>query len=193
MWVYGTWTINCTLFAIALVLLVSTADLAAQSQWSPQEQEEVHDRPFFRIAGLIGHTVVQTHNIDAHVLIPSWGLDIEYWFSPEWGVGVHNDLEIESLIVVNNKEEQVERINPFVLTADLLYHIRDGWVLVAGPGVELVGGERYALGRIGVEYELRVGNHIDISPTIFMDHRVDGITTYTFGLAIGKGFYYERY
>lgn len=55
-----------------------------------------------------------------HLFIPSWGLDLEYWFNEKWGVGSHNDIEVESFIVETDHEEFIEREYPLVTTLELL-------------------------------------------------------------------------
>lgn len=141
-----------------------------------------------RIAGLIGHTLIKSEGSDSHIFVPSWGLDIEYWFTGKWGVGLHNDLEIESFIVKTEHGEEIERVNPIVLTVDALYHIGNGIIISAGPGVELETGKSFYLLRVGIEYEKEIGNGIDLCPAFFHDQRFDGFSTWTIALGIGKRF-----
>jgi hypothetical protein len=141
-----------------------------------------------RIAALIGHTMIKSEGSDAHLFIPSWGLDIEYWISNKWGIGLHNDIEIESFIVVTKGEEDIERINPLVVTLDALYHFKSGLVLSGGPGVELAEGESFYLFRFGAELEVPISNGFDVVPSIFFDQRFDGFSTWTVALGIGKHF-----
>ena len=141
-----------------------------------------------RMAVLIGHTMIKSEGSDEHLFIPSWGLDIEYWFSKRIGIGLHNDIEIESFIIVNKGEEEIERINPLVITLDALYHFNNGLVLSGGPGVEISEGESYYLMRIGAEVEIPIGKGFDLAPTLFFDQRFDGFSTWTFALGVGKHF-----
>lgn len=141
-----------------------------------------------RLAGLIGHTLITSKGADSHIFVPSWGLDVEYWFSHSWGIGMHNDIEIESFIIKSNDHEEIERVNPLVLTIDALYHFGNGIILSAGPGVELESGESFYLCRFGIEYEKEIGGGYDIFPSIFYDQRLDGFATYTVALGLGKRF-----
>jgi hypothetical protein len=161
-------------------------------QASAQHHQAAHheeDHRGFRVAALIGHTLIPTESADAQVFIPSWGLDVEYWFSSRWGLGLHNDIEIESFIILGPEGEEIERVNPLVMTLDLLYRPWGGLVLLAGPGIEIERDNNFQLFRLGVEYEIPIGNHFDLAPSIFYDQRLgDGYQTWNFALGVGKTF-----
>ncbi|MTB50337.1 hypothetical protein [Lewinella sp. W8] len=171
-----------------LFLLVLLGSSLAHGQHHSVDHHD-DDHRGFRVAALIGHTLVPTESADAHVFVPSWGLDVEYWFSSRLGVGLHNDIEIESFIFLDEEGEEIERINPLVITLDALYRTRSGVVLLAGPGIELERENNFALFRLGVEYEIPIGGHFDLAPSIFYDQRLgDGYHTWNFALGVGKTF-----
>lgn len=151
--------------------------------------EDHHKFPHFRIAGLIGHTFIPTTpNGHDRTIIPSWGFDIEYWFNHKWAIGLHNDMEIQSFVIERGQDEFLEREYPLVLTLDALYNIKDGLVLQLGPGYEIEKNENFFLVRAGLEYEIEMKHHWDISPTIFYDTRFEANDTWTIALGIGKRF-----
>lgn len=170
---------------LSLFFIVTVSQIQAQDH--PLYHSSEHGKGF-RIAGLIGHTLIKSKGADSQIFIPSWGLDIEYWLSYTWGLGMHNDIEIETFIVKSSDHKEIERVNPLVLTFDALYRFPNGIVLSGGPGVEIESGESFYLCRFGIEYEKEIGNGYDISPTIFYDQRLDGFSTYTVALGIGKQF-----
>lgn len=171
---------------LSLLLVLFTHILFAQHHL-PKENKEAHGG--FRVAALIGHTLVPTESADAQVFIPSWGIDVEYWFSSQWGVGLHNDIEIESFIILGPEGEEIERVNPLVITLDALYRPWKGLVLLAGPGIELERDNNFELFRLGAEYEIPIGNHFDLAPSLFFDQRLgDGYYTWNFALGVGKTF-----
>jgi hypothetical protein len=151
-------------------------------------KEEVH--PHYRIAALIGHTLIPAEDAGENFFIPSWGLDVEYWFNQKWGLGLHSDLEIETFVILSNNAEgeELERLSPLVLTLDALYKPWKGLVLQVGPGIEFERSENFALLRLGIEYEFEIHDHWDIAPTFFYDSRLDEYQTWSFALGIGKRF-----
>ncbi len=158
---------------------------------------EVHPTPLaeqksppFRIAALIGHTLIPEEHAGENFFIPSWGLDVEYWPHHKWGIGIHSDLEIETFVIFRNNEEQseLERFSPLVSTLDILYKPWKGLVLQLGPGIELEKSENFKLFRVGIEYEFEIHNHWDIAPTLYYDSRFDAYHTWSVALGIGKRF-----
>ena len=152
------------------------------------------ERPKYRAALLIGHTLIPDEHAGEHFFIPSWGLDLEYWFQEHWGMGLHSDVELESYVVFHqNGSELMERNLPVVVTLDALFKPWRGLVLQVGPGIELERSENLPLVRMGLEYEIELRNHWDLSPTIFYDGRFHSdvmrrVSTWSVALGVGKRF-----
>lgn len=169
---------------ITLITVLGIHTLRAQEHYN----EEHTSVKRIRIAGVIGHTFINSSGMEGNIYAPSWGIDIDYWFNHKWGIGLHNDIEIENFVVVKNNTEEIDRVNPIVLTLDALYEIGNGFVISIGPGVELEKNESFFLARIGIEYEYDVNKNFYIMPTFFHDQRFDGYSTTTIGLGIGHKF-----
>lgn len=170
------------------VLAVLVSAEAQEMQNSEIYETQHYDGKGLRIVALIGHTFINSQGMDGNLYIPSWGLDIDYWFNHQWGIGMHNDIEIETFVVERNQAEAIERDNPTVFTFDALYHIGSGFVISIGPGVELEQSESFFLARVGLEYEYNIGHAFYLMPTIFHDRRFDGFSTTSVGLGIGHYF-----
>lgn len=169
---------------IILLFFIATSWAMAQHG----AEAERHTLRHWRVAVVLGHTFVPAAHGAAHAAVPSWGLDLEYWLSERWGLGLHNDLEIESFIVKDGNGEEIEREYPLVFTLDLLWRPYAGWVLQLGPGMELETNENYRLLRFGLEYEFHLPHHWDIAPTFFYDSRQGAYDTWSLGLGVGKRF-----
>lgn len=98
---------------------------------------------------------------------------------------MHNDIEIETFIIRNSDNEEIERVNPLVLTVDALYQFGGGFVVTIGPGVELEKEESFYLMRLGIEYEKDITDSFYLLPTFFLDQRFDGFNTWNVGLGVG--------
>ncbi|MCB0628583.1 MAG: hypothetical protein R2824_25715 [Saprospiraceae bacterium] len=177
-------------FTLLLSLGFSVASMAQHIEAPPYEGTDEKSHLPFRVAGLIGHTLIPTKHAGENLFIPSWGLDLEYWIHPNWGIGLHNDIEIETFVILYNygEERNPERVAPLVLTLDALIKPFGGLVVQFGPGIEFEKKENFALFRAGLEYEIEIGNHWDISPTIFYDTRFEEYHTWSFALGIGRRF-----
>lgn len=153
-------------------------------------QEHQHEFKHFRISPVLSHTYIPMATINGNttVIIPSLGLDLEYWFSEKWGFGFHNDLELLTFEIEKNNQLLVEKEFPVVITLDALWKFYKKWVLVFGTGIELEKNENLFIVRTGVEYEIEFGNHWDVAPTVFYDYRSNNFGTWSIGIGIGKRF-----
>lgn len=149
-----------------------------------------HQFKHFRISPVLSHTYIPTATINGNttVIIPSLGLDLEYWFSKKWGIGFHNDLELLTFEIEKNNQLFVEKDFPVVVTLDGLWKFHKSWVLVFGTGIEFEKNENLFIIRTGIEYEIEFGNHWDIAPTFFYDYRSNNFGTWSVGIGIGKRF-----
>jgi hypothetical protein len=162
---------------IFLFMILSSNPIMAQMHQKESEKG-------FRMVGVIGHTLVNTNQLD-NVWVPSWGLDLEYWFNAKWGIGLHNDVEMETFVVKNAAQDEIVRVNPLVFTIDALYHFGHGFVATLGPGIEIERTESFYLLRFGMEYEKDINESLYIMPNVFVDQRFDGYNTFNIGLGIG--------
>jgi hypothetical protein len=144
----------------------------------------------FRISPVLMHTYIPTATIDGNktVIIPTLGLDLEYWFTEKWGFGFHNDLELLTFEIEKDNQLLVEKEFPVVLTLDALWKFHKNWVLIFGAGVEFEKNENLFIVRTGFEYEIEIGNHWDVAPTVFYDYRSNNFGTWSVGIGIGKRF-----
>lgn len=177
-----------------VIVLFSSFHIMASAQHSHHQDHKGSLEPIsmnsknIRLALLLGHTLIKNEGSNAYVFIPSWGLDIEYWISHKFAIGLHNDIEIESFIIKSEGHEEVERINPIVMTLDVLYKFKNNIVIGIGPGVELERGDSYYLLRAGLEYEYEINNKYDINTSFFWDQRFDGYDTWTIATGVGRKF-----
>jgi len=149
---------------------------------------EMTDNPHFRAAVLIGHTYFPTEQGE-HLYIPSFGLDLEYWWSQHWGIGLHNDIEVENFEIISaNREVGIERSYPLVSTLDILYKPWKELVLLMGPGIEADNEQTFGLVRFGMEYEWMITKKWDVSPSIFYDTRFEAFDSWSIALGFGRHF-----
>lgn len=178
--------LNLLILFATLSSVLAWGQTAASQEKHPAHHEEAFRH--FRVAALIGHTSVPSGTSHDHLFIPSWGLDLEYWFNRKWGLGIHNDIELHTFIIEENHSEFLERDYPLVSTLDLLFKPVKDFVLFAGPGCEFEKNENFKLVRFGAEYEFEIPGGWDISPAIFYDTRFDAFDTWSVALGVGKRF-----
>lgn len=171
--------------------MIFLSDLGKAQELNEETEKEIEESEGpFRVGFLIMHTFIPTTTSEGRelLILPSLGLDIEYWFSDRFGLGLHNDLELESFEVEKEEEEIIERSFPFVITLDGLFKIKRRWVLVLGTGLEIENNETFALFRTGLEYEVEIGKGWDLSPSFAYDFRLNAFDTWSVGLGVGYRF-----
>lgn len=171
---------------LLIVFFVGFGFHAQAQQHAHTEEQHGH----IRVGLVIGHTLIPTvvEGKRENLLIPSWGMDLEYWFNQRLGIGLHNDIEVETFEVLSDEDEYIERVYPLVFTLDALWRPWKGLVLLAGPGIELEQNRNLQVFRFGAEYEVELFQGWDLSPNFFYDARADAFDTWSVGLGVGKRF-----
>ncbi|WP_299700129.1 hypothetical protein [uncultured Pontibacter sp.] len=178
----------------ALIAIMMAAPTFAQHHEAGgqalNQHTETHEFKHWRAGIMMYHTYIGTQTTAGKgmLIVPSLGLDLEYWFNDTWGIGSHNDLELISFEVERGRENFLRRETPLLFTLDALWKPWKGLVLLAGPGIEVEPHENLFVFRAGLEYEIEIGSHWDIAPTVFYDNRVDAYDTFSVGIGLGKRF-----
>lgn len=145
-----------------------------------------------RVSIVMGHThipkgVPSVAN-GGSIIVPSWGLNYEYWFSQKWALGMHNDMEIATYIIEDNTGGTIERSRPIIVSLLGIYNPWKGLEFLAGFGREFEKHHNFWVYRFGIEYELGIGHHWDIAPALTFDIKENLYDSWTLGLVIGKRF-----
>jgi hypothetical protein len=154
--------------------------------------EDEHEFKHTRIAMALGQAYIpKASSGDAKfVVIPTIGLDFQYWFSRRWGVALKNDIELANYIV-DDKDNglTIIRNNPVIMALPVLFSPWDNqFTFILGPGIEIEEHENFFVFRVGVGSEFDVGSHWDFAPEIIYDLKDGHINSITFAIGIGKRF-----
>lgn len=109
----------------------------------------------------------------------SLGLEYEYRFTPQWGVG----------LVYEKASDAHHGDGVSATIAALYYHPYAGWRIGAGFGREKIHGDHGHtddLYRLNMAYDFHIGE-FGVAPTFSLD-RVDGHHSRVYGISISKAF-----
>ncbi len=157
-----------------------------------QHESETHDDSHFqhhRLAlftgyGLIPGAINESGKEQVKV-IPVLGIDYEYWFNHKIALGLHNDLELASYSVENEKEKYLEREYAFVTALVFLYEPLRGLTFFAGPGYEFEKNHNFAVFKIGTDLTKSFKQGWSTGITLSYDVK-EVNSSFSFGLCIGK-------
>lgn len=175
-----------------LVFISLSSFVHAQHEEHQEREESSHEMKHHRVSIVISHTRVPKALGDTEpfgaLIIPSWGLNYEYWINEKWAIGLHNDIEIADYIIETNEGRTLERERPIIVSLVGIYNPWRGLELLAGFGKEFETHENFWVYRLGVEYELELHHHWDVAPSLVFDLKENVYDSWTLGVVIGKRF-----
>lgn len=167
-----------TASSIALALAVASAPAVLAAQETEAHGELGEERPgHVRNAAKPHHLSVfvgGTHIDEEDETAVTIGVDYEYRVSDLLGLG----------FVV---EQALGEIDSTTVLAVADIHLIHGLAVQVGPGIEFVDDTEFAIARLGMLYEVELGDHFTISPQFHYDlsEAEDAIV---FGVAVGRAF-----
>lgn len=122
--------------------------------------------------------------------VPTIGVDYIRSISKKFLIGAIVDMEFDNYIIELNNEKEEERLNVLVATVIGVYKITDHFGVFIGPGIETEfskSGKNFFVVKAGLEYEIEITNHWEITPSITYDWKND-YNSFSYGFSIGKWF-----
>lgn len=162
----------------------------ARGQYESADSLGTNSHRPFHIAFVISHTYLPESTVNGveTLALPSFGLDIEYWFSDRYGIGLHNDLELLTFEIKEGEDAVITRNYPLLLTIDFLWRPMTHWGVFLGPGAEFETEEDFVVFRIGTEYDLSVSDRISVNPIAFYDFRFGAYNSFSIGIGLSYKF-----
>ncbi|OHX68309.1 hypothetical protein [Flammeovirga pacifica] len=162
-------------------------------------REEAHGKlKHHRIALIWGHGYVPKgiSNPDNPqvLIIPTIGLDYEYFFSHRFAIGITNELELSNYIIETKEFNELEREYAYVGAIMAMFEVGHLFILGIGPGVEIEKNHNFFVGKISLEREFPIMGEggWDVTPVLAYELKSsNGHGVYdalTFGIGIGKRF-----
>ena len=157
-----------------------------------EENSEHHEFKHWRIGFGIGHSYLPsgTHVADdvGFVIIPTIGLDIQFWFSQRFGVALKSEFEFISYAIQTREGDEIEREFPLISILAALYKLKCGLALYLGAGIEYERHQNFFIGKAGIEYELELGRHWDVTPEVYYFNKDASFGGVGVSITFGKRF-----
>lgn len=156
-------------------------------------QESEDDKPanFHRLTLEMSHAHVPEgfqNGEKQWLVMGSWGFNYDYWFHPQWAVGLHADLVVENFEVEKSGEEGsvLERSYPFAPALIGIFKPGKHLMILLGPGGEFSKEESFFLIRAGLEYGWELPGEWELGVSLMNDFKVDAYNSWTIGVGISK-------
>lgn len=136
-----------------------------------ETETDHHEFKHWRIAGGIGHSYLPAGNYESEevsvLVIPTVGLDFQYWFNAKFGLALKNELEIISYVLEQGNSNELKREYPLISVLVGMYKLHNGASFYLGGGIEYEKHHNFFIAKAGIEYELELGRHWDVTPELY--------------------------
>jgi hypothetical protein len=177
-------------YVVTIVMMLMS--LCSQAQTLDVHDDLVHGNEHKGTSRLtlgLGHTHISEGKIDGKtewLALPSWSLNFDYWISNTIGIGIQNDIILESFIIEHGNQELLERSYPIASVPVIIYKPGNRLMLVAGVGAEFTKEQTLVLTRIGVEYGFHLPNDWEIGAALVWDNKWDYYNSWGLAIAISR-------
>jgi hypothetical protein len=120
-------------------------------------------------------------------IVPTWGVNYDYWFTSKWAIGLHNDFILQQYkIEVKQDKETIERTNPVAICAVALFRPSSNLTLLLGAGRELEKHESFSMVTIGSDYGIELPRSWELSFNLIYDNKFNAYDSWMFGIGFSK-------
>jgi hypothetical protein len=137
------------------------------------------------------HTHISTgriHEKTEWIVAPSVSLNYDYWLSNKWAIGLQNDIIMETFVIENTEEEEIEREYPLAVVPVALFKPGKHFSFVGGIGVEFENTGNLLLTRLGVEYGVELPKNWEAGLALVWDNAWDHYNSWGISFAFSKIF-----
>ena len=161
---------------------------------SPEEEE--YEAPFHALSLITANSYITNYvrdNKNALILVPTFGINYDYFIRTNWGIGVHTDIIVQQYkIERHDNQAEVIRDNPVAVCGMLSYKFLPRFKLTGGYGVELEKNENINLFRLGIEYGIPLRDKWELGFTFEYDHKIKAYSSFMTGIIFTKIFPGEK-
>lgn len=122
------------------------------------------------------------------LVVPSLGIDYEYFFNERWAISSKNDIILQQYVIESREDGKIiERQRVFVTTVTGVWEAFRGFSIFLGGGVEWEADKNYGLIKVGVEYKIALNGRFDVAIPLYWDVKEEYSTIST-GISLGINF-----
>jgi hypothetical protein len=179
------------LIVIFLMVLVPYSH-AQHAEASHDDQEAEHVGHRHRVTLVMANSFLKNHadeTTNSILIVPTFGLNYDFFFHQKWGVGLHSDIVLQQYKVeIHDGHETIIRENPVAVCAVGLFKPLPSLTLIAGYGIEIEKHENIQLLRFGVEYGFHLPGNWELGFALEFDRKINTYNSWVLGAGFSKLF-----
>ncbi|MDZ7607288.1 MAG: hypothetical protein U5K79_17285 [Cyclobacteriaceae bacterium] len=145
-----------------------------------------------KLAGVLGYSVIHAvHNSvsgkEQYEIVPTFGIDYEYWLSHKWAIGTYNEFAFINIEVEKNEEEYLKRENVRLFSGVVVFEPISRLSVFVGTGVETDPHHTLMVAYMGTEYAFIRSDNWEVSIGAGYIYK-EFYDAFTFGVVIGRRF-----
>lgn len=177
---------NCI---IAIVIAFMLFSIQARSQDAAAENAPSETK--HRVTLIMANSFIPAaDNVDGQnqiYIVPTWGLNYDYWITPKLGAGIHTDFVLQQFKIEKSSDETViERSFPVIVSGVFLYKVSERLTLLLGAGSELEKHENFAIINAGIEYGFELPNQWELNINLVYDNKLNAYDSWMLGAGFSK-------
>ncbi len=178
--------------SIICLILVIPFSSAQHAEDTSDAQHTEHEGPSHRhkVTLVMANSFLKNDFDDepnSILIVPTFGLNYDFFFHPKWGVGFHSDIVLQQFKVESHDgHEELLRENPVALVAVGLFKPIPSLTLIAGYGIEIETHENIQLLRLGVEYGFHLPGNWELGFALEFDRKINTYSSWVFGAGFSK-------
>ena len=178
-----------TLFAFTF-FLISCKAFGQHEHDTTDGHEHGHEASFHKITMIMANSLITNHvteNSEGIFVIPTFGLNYDYFFNQKWGIGLHNDILLQQFKIERHDDErELIRQNPVAVSGVASFKPHHRWTLLGGCGIELEKHENIFLIIFGLEYGIELRDKWELGIGLQYDHKINTYSSFMFGVGFSK-------
>ena len=178
-------------FVIFLVV-ITPYSFGQHEETAHSDQNAEHGGTHHKVTLVMANSFLKNDfedNPNSILVVPTFGLNYDFFFHQKWGVGLHTDIVLQQFKVERHEGQEVLiRENPVALCAVGLFKPLPSLTLIAGYGIELEKHENIQLLRLGVEYGFHLPGNWELGFALEFDRKINTYNSLVFGAGFSKLF-----
>ncbi len=189
------WNSGIRVLGVLAALVFMQTSIAQDHEQSNDLEEENVLEHHHQLGIVLGHAHISQGvkgGKEQWQILPSFGLNYNYWFNERLSLGIHTDIIIETYEVQrhldNGDAEVLERVTPVAPALMVGYKPHEHFGFLLGPGYEFEPDENLLLFRVETEYSIEMASHLEFEAGLGYDFRVNAFDSWSLILGIARSF-----